>query len=94
MITMKLHIRLAEKRMTRKELAEITGIRLATISGYCNDNFKMISREHLNIFCKLFECTPSDLIEYKPDQCDDETWMEEASKAYKEYGYTYEDTNK
>lgn len=67
MITMKLHIRLAEKRMTQKELAQITGVRLATISGYCNDNFKMISREHLNAFCKLFECKVEDLIEYKAD---------------------------
>lgn len=64
MIKMKLHIKLAEKRMTQKELAQITKIRLATISGYCNDNFKMISREHLNTFCKLFKCKPEDLIEY------------------------------
>jgi putative transcriptional regulator len=86
---MKLHIRLAEKRMTQKQLAQITGIRLATISGYCNDNFKHIVAEHLNIFCTLFQCTPADLIEYKPDEYNDQDFTElanayeEASKDYK-----------
>lgn len=64
MIKMKLHIKLAEKRMTQKELAEKTGIRLATISGYCNDKFKHVVREHLDIFCKILDCPLSDLIEY------------------------------
>lgn len=67
MLKMKLHIRLAEKRLTQKELAQITGIRLATISGYCNDNFKMISKEHLEILCKFFKCKVSDLLEYEED---------------------------
>ncbi|MBY6816443.1 helix-turn-helix transcriptional regulator [Clostridium botulinum] len=70
MIKMKLHIKLAEKRITQKELSIETGIRLPTISGYCTDNFKMLSRQHLDIFCKYFNCNISDLIEFINDNED------------------------
>lgn len=67
MIEMKLHIKLAEKRMSQKELNTLTGIRLPTISSYCNDKFKVINREHLDILCKVFNCKVEDLIEYKKE---------------------------
>ncbi|NFO41128.1 helix-turn-helix transcriptional regulator [Clostridium botulinum] len=70
MIKMKLHMKLAEKRITRKQLAKDTNVRLATISGYCNDNFKMLSRDHLNTFCRYFNCDISDLIEFVNDDED------------------------
>lgn len=66
MIKMKLHIRLAEKRMTQKELSEKTGIRLPTVSAYCTDSFKTIPKKHIDILCSLFECKVEDLIEYVP----------------------------
>ena len=64
MIKMKLHVRLAEKRMTQKQISEITGIRLPTVSTYCTDTFKTIPREHLNQLCNLLSCSVSDLLEY------------------------------
>lgn len=67
MIKMKLHIKLAEKRLTQKQLSELTGIRLPTISAYCTDKFKTIPREHLNLLCRFFNCNVADLIEYVPD---------------------------
>lgn len=70
MIKMKLHIKLSEHRMTQKELFEKTGIRLSTISGYCNDKFKHIVREHLDQFCEMFDCPISDLIEYEQNKKD------------------------
>ncbi|MBV4418286.1 helix-turn-helix transcriptional regulator [Clostridium tyrobutyricum] len=70
MIRMKLHIKLAEKRLTQKQLSELTGIRLPTISAYCTDKFKTIPREHLNILCRFFNCKIEDLIEYIPDPTD------------------------
>lgn len=65
MIKMKLHIKLAEARMTQKELAERTGIRPPTISAYCNDTFKHIVKEHLDMFCNIFGCSVGDLVEYE-----------------------------
>lgn len=67
MVKMKLHIRLAEKRLTQKRLSELTGIRLPTISAYCTDTFKMIPKEHIDILCKFFNCNVEDLIEYIED---------------------------
>ncbi|GCD11400.1 helix-turn-helix domain-containing protein [Clostridium tagluense] len=68
MIKMKLHVKLAENRLTQKQISEITGIRLPTISAYCVDSFKMISREHLDILCSYFNCKIEDIIEYKKDE--------------------------
>lgn len=71
MVKMKLHIKLAEKRMTQKQLSEITGIRLPTISAYCTDSFKMIPKEHIDILCKFFNCFVGDILEYIPDEKED-----------------------
>lgn len=68
MIKMKLHIKMAEKRIKQKELAEFTGIRQATISAYCTDTFVMIPREHIDILCTYFNCSVGDLIEFVPDE--------------------------
>ena len=68
MVEMRLHMLIAEKRITQKELSDITGIRQPTISAYCNETYKHIVKEHIDIFCKYFECELTDLIVYKKDQ--------------------------
>ena len=67
MINMKLHIKLAENKMTQKELSEVTGISKNTIGSYCNESNKHIVKEHLDIFCKLFKCKVEDIVEYVED---------------------------
>ncbi|WP_160688292.1 helix-turn-helix transcriptional regulator [Clostridium sp. C2-6-12] len=64
MINMKLHIKLAENRMTQKKLYELTGIPKNTITGYVNETFLYINREHLDKMCEVFKCSVSDLVEY------------------------------
>jgi putative transcriptional regulator len=39
--------------MTQKESSELTGVRLATISAYCNDKAKHIVIEHFNKFMEF-----------------------------------------
>ncbi|KFX56190.1 helix-turn-helix transcriptional regulator [Clostridium botulinum] len=68
MIKMRLHILLAEKRITRKQLSEDTGIRLATVSAYCNEKYKYLVPEHLSKLCKYLKCDISNLIEYVEDE--------------------------
>ncbi|MBN1035754.1 XRE family transcriptional regulator [Clostridium botulinum] len=68
MINMKLHIKLAENRMTQKKLYELTGIPKNTIAGYVNETFQYINREHLNQMCEIFNCSVSDLVEYVEDK--------------------------
>jgi putative transcriptional regulator len=68
MVEMKLHIRLAEKRMTKKELSELTGVRLPTISAYCNNGYKHIVAEHINKFMEVLDLKNiNELMEYIPD---------------------------
>ncbi|WP_195970424.1 helix-turn-helix domain-containing protein [Clostridium thermobutyricum] len=67
MVKCKIHLLMAEHRMTQKELSALTGIRPNTISGYYNDTFKLIDRNHLDKFCEVFNCKIEDLIEYTKD---------------------------
>ena len=67
MLKMKLHILMAEKRMSQKELSEKTGIHTPTINKYYHDTYQRIDKEHIEKFCKLFNCNVQDLIEYIPD---------------------------
>lgn len=68
MINMKVHIKLAEHRMTQKKLSELTGISKNTIAGYVNETFQYINRDHLDIMCNVFNCSVSDLIEFIEDK--------------------------
>lgn len=64
-VKLKLHVVLTDRRMTKQELSELTGIRRATISAYCNDKAKHIVIEHLNKILEVLQCDISDLIVYK-----------------------------
>lgn len=70
MIITKVHIKLAEHRMTRKQLHELTGIPKNTITGYANGTFVYVNKEHLNKMCSIFKCSVTDLIEYVDENKD------------------------
>ena len=55
---------MAERRITQAKLSEDTGIRQPTISAYCNETYKHIVKEHIEILCKYFDCELTDLIMY------------------------------
>lgn len=59
--------KLEENHMNLSDLSNITGIRINTVSNYYNNNFKHLVMEHLNIFCKYFQCSPSEFFEYIDD---------------------------
>lgn len=54
-------------KLSRKKIAEATGIRPATITDYYYERVKSIKIKHLEKFCKLFNCSISDILEYIPD---------------------------
>lgn len=93
MIILNLRVEMAKKKLNMQQLSDLTGIRRATISAYFNETYKMIGKDHLDILCRVLQCTPADLIEYKPDEYEDQDFTELAN-AYKEYGYEAEDINK
>ena len=63
--------RLLHNNMSQKQLSELTGIRLPTLSEYENGTAKTIRVEYLNKLCEVFDCQISDLICYcsTDDQC-------------------------
>jgi putative transcriptional regulator len=71
-----LHIRikvsdyLGKLKMTQKQLADITGIRPATISALYHETIKRIEIDHIEKLCDALGCTAGELIEYRPKQKD------------------------
>ena len=68
MIKIKLSDLLGKHKMTQKSLAELTGIRPATISQMYYEETRRIDVKHLNNICKVFDCEISELLEYIPDE--------------------------
>lgn len=70
MIKIKISEQLGKHKMTRKELAKLTGIREGTVGMLYNETIKRIDVEWLDKLCKVFNCTLTDIIEYIPDSED------------------------
>lgn len=50
-------------RMTKKDVAEKTGIRYNTVLGYYNDDWVSVKREHLQALARVFGCSVRDLFD-------------------------------
>lgn len=53
--------------MSQKELIEKTGIRSGTMSSFENSNTVSITIEQLDSLCEAFNCQPSDIMTYVPN---------------------------
>lgn len=68
MINFKIHIRMAEKRLSQKAVSEYVGITPNVMNKYYHGTITRINPEQLNKFCELFNCNVQDLLEYIPDE--------------------------
>lgn len=59
---------LGERRMTQKELSELTGIRPNTINEWYHEIVVSLKVEHLDRICEVLECSIEELIEVIPNQ--------------------------
>lgn len=59
---------LGKNKMTQKELSFKTKIRPGTVSAMYHETIKRLEIEQLNKLCKVFNCQPGDLLEYVPDE--------------------------
>lgn len=66
-VKFRLKVLLAQKGMTQKELAQITGIRAPTISAICNGTIKEIPVGVLSKICIALGCQPGDILEYEDE---------------------------
>lgn len=63
-IRFRLKVLLAERNMTQKQLAEMTGIRPPTISAIATNTVKHIPVNVIERICEALNCQPGDLMEY------------------------------
>ncbi|MBC9795087.1 helix-turn-helix domain-containing protein [Sinomicrobium weinanense] len=67
-IVINLDVILAKRKMQSKELAEKIGITTVNLSILKTGKAKGVRFETLEAICKVLECQPGDILEYKEDE--------------------------
>ncbi len=73
MISINLDVMMAKRHMSLNELSARVGITLANLSILKNQKAKAVRFETLNEICKALECQPGDILEYVPDDAENES---------------------
>ena len=68
MIVVKLDVMMAKRKMSLGELSERVGITLANLSVLKNNKARAIRFSTLDAICRALECTPEDILEYRPGE--------------------------
>ncbi|MBR4561210.1 MAG: helix-turn-helix transcriptional regulator [Bacteroidales bacterium] len=68
MIILNLDVMLAKRKMRSNELAERIGLTQANLSILKTGKAKAIRLTTLDAICRELQCTPGDILEYKPDE--------------------------
>ena len=71
-IVVKLDDMLHERRMTLTELAERVGITIVNLSILKTGKARAIRFSTLEAICAALSCQPGDILEYLPDEAEDE----------------------
>jgi putative transcriptional regulator len=66
-IIINLDVMLAKRKMKLNELSEKVGITQSNLSILKQGKAKAIRLSTLNLICKVLDCQPSDILEYKRD---------------------------
>lgn len=67
MIVVNLDVMLAKRKMSLSELAERVGITIANLSILKTGKAKAVRFSTLEAICRELECSPGDLLEYRPE---------------------------
>ena len=68
MIIINLDVMMAKRKMSLNELSERVGITLANLSVLKNNKARAIRFSTLDAICRALECTPQDILEYRPGE--------------------------
>ncbi|MBQ6728917.1 MAG: helix-turn-helix transcriptional regulator [Bacteroidales bacterium] len=68
MIILNLDVMLAKRKMRSNELAERIGLTQANLSILKTGKAKAIRLKTLDAICRELQCTPGDILEYRPDE--------------------------
>lgn len=69
-IVVNLDVALAKKKMRSKELAEAIGITEQNLSILKTGKARAIRISTLESICRVLECQPGDILEYRPKESD------------------------
>ena len=73
MIIINIDVMLAKRKMSVGELADKVGFTMANVSLLKNGKIKALKMSTLDKLCKVLECQPADLLEYREgEESDDE----------------------
>lgn len=67
MIVINIDVMLAKRKMSVTELSQKVGITMANISILKNGKAKGLKFSTLNEICRVLECQPGDILEYRED---------------------------
>jgi len=68
MIIINLDVMMAKRKMSLKELSERVGITNVNLSILKNGKARGIKLSTLNEICKVLDCQPGDILEYRNDK--------------------------
>ena len=68
MIVINLDVMMAKRKMSLNELSERVGITVANLSILKTGKAKAVRFSTLDTICRVLECTPGDILEYRPDE--------------------------
>ncbi len=67
MIVVNLDVMMAKRKMSLNELSKQTGITTTNLSILKTNKARAIRFSTLDIICKVLNCSPKDILEYKED---------------------------
>ena len=65
-------VMLAKRKMTLTQLSKAIGITLTNLSLLKTGNVKSLRYNTLEKICIVIDCQPDDILEYRPDEDEDE----------------------
>ena len=67
MIIVNLDVMMARRKMSLNELSERVGITVANLSILKTGKAKAVRFSTLDAICRILDCSPGDILEYRPD---------------------------
>lgn len=67
-IIINIDVMLAKRKMSVTELSERVGITMSNISILKNGRAKAVKLKTLNSICKVLDCQPGDILEYREEK--------------------------
>ena len=71
-IIINLDVVMAQRKMGLTELSDKVGITLANLSTFKNSRARAVRFSTLDAICKALNCQPGDILEYVPDETEED----------------------